>query len=672
MILKIKSPEILNVITTPVIVSEGELLSMFLKFAISSELTHTAVTQLFKAVNCMFASNVLPNTSYLIDKLFFSTEFVKYHCICPYCDSYVGTFFRKDREKQCNICQKPFFVNGKNFNNFFVTFDIKNNVKSLLESNAEYYKNVVENIIHEEGIYYDIYDGKVYRNFVENLPLDERNRYATFTFNCDGAPTFESSTFSIYPVQIMINELPQEVRTVNTIVCALWFGKSKPDMKVLLKGYVNDMNELTDSGVECNIGGEKKLIKPYSICCCVDSVARAPMQGTYQYNSHYSCPWCLHIGEYIRNDANTGGCIKFPLMLSTPKERTEEHFLKCLDFVSNPNPDLIAEQCPSEEREIAEQINEIQEVNEAEEIILGENNEIENLSNVNQYKERAFGVKHVSPLNNLNKFKMIDGFVPDDMHFARLGIADQFTEYWISSKTSPLSKTLSSEDVKDVDQLLKSISVPHQAMRLTRSLNDRAYWKAKEWENWILYYSLPVVELYLEEKVFKHWALFVEAFYLGLQTVIVRADLERIDYLMKQFQLHTERIYTKSAMTFNVHIALHWARSIYNWGPSWAHNAFPFESGNGKLLRMIKAANGVTHQICRKLSMKQCDLLLTNHIIPESSPRIQTYCSNLEIKTTKKHVKLIQVGISVLQRYQKPNGYENFNCHNTQFVTRNL
>lgn len=251
-----QSPQILQVINTPVVVSEGELLLIFLKYAIFAELNHTAVMQLFKAVNCIFASNVLPDTRYFIDKLFFQTDFVKYHCICPDCNSYVGTFVRKDQQIQCNICHKEISINGPNFNNFFATFDVKSNVKSLLERHGQYYNNVVTNRYHDSEVYRDIYDGRTYRRFVENLTLDEQNRYVTFTFNCDGAPTFESSKCSIYPVQLMINELPIEVRTAETIICALWFGKSKPDMNALMEGFVNTMNEFTNCGVECNIEGE--------------------------------------------------------------------------------------------------------------------------------------------------------------------------------------------------------------------------------------------------------------------------------------------------------------------------------------------------------------------------------------------------------------------------------
>lgn len=77
----------------------------------------------------------------------------------------------------------------------------------------------------------------------------------------------------------MVNELPIEVRTSELLVLALWFSKSKSDMNVFLQGFVNEMNELSNTGVVCSILEECRLIKPFAICCSVDSVARPPMQG---------------------------------------------------------------------------------------------------------------------------------------------------------------------------------------------------------------------------------------------------------------------------------------------------------------------------------------------------------------------------------------------------------
>ena len=77
--------------------------------------------------------------------------------------------------------------------------------------------------------------------------------------------------------------------------------------------------------------------------------------------------------------------------------------------------------------------------------------------------------------------------------------------------------------------------------------------------------------------------------------------------------------------------------SYIGWGPSWAHTAYPFKTADGKLLRMIKAANGIPNQICRHLSMHQCESIFMNRIIlyviyiisyyiPGSSDAVKAYC----------------------------------------------
>ena len=59
-----------------------------------------------------------------------------------------------------------------------------------------------------------------------------------------------------------------DVRTSEVIVCALWFGKDKPDMYVFLQAFVANINKISDLGISCTIQGEVRLVKPYTICCC--------------------------------------------------------------------------------------------------------------------------------------------------------------------------------------------------------------------------------------------------------------------------------------------------------------------------------------------------------------------------------------------------------------------
>lgn len=92
-------------------------------------------------------------------------------------------------------------------------------------------------------------------------------------------------------------------------------------------------------------------------------------------------------------------------------------------------------------------------------------------------------VNRVTPLINLIKFNVIEGFVPDDMHFARLGIAKQMCNYWFeyskSTSKSPLISVLSSSDIKQMDTLISNFQVPNLIMRLSRTISDRKFWKAK-------------------------------------------------------------------------------------------------------------------------------------------------------------------------------------------------
>lgn len=166
--LKLQSPQMLGAIIVPIVASEGEILLMFLKYSTMEGLTHTAVTYLFQAINCMFVTPILPNIRYQIDKSFFCTEFVRYHAICPDCGKYVGIFVRSDREKQCPNCKMIIVLRDITFKTFYVTFNVRNEIKSLLESNDTYYNSIMHERTHESGQYKDIYDGRAYTDFVNS------------------------------------------------------------------------------------------------------------------------------------------------------------------------------------------------------------------------------------------------------------------------------------------------------------------------------------------------------------------------------------------------------------------------------------------------------------------------------------------------------------------------
>lgn len=157
------------------------------------------------------------------------------------------------------------------------------------------------------------------------------------------------------------------------------------------------MNRLSTVGVQCNIQGRQRNIKVFPILGCVDTIARAPMTGSSQFNAYYGCDWCLQKGQYY------GGSVRYPYIIPLPKERTMEMTVRHAEDA----------------------------------VTCG---------------KHVYGIKSASPLLNLKNFDIIRGFCPEYMHFVLLGVGKQFTEYILLK---------SSVDAEHLDSLMLDIKAPY-------------------------------------------------------------------------------------------------------------------------------------------------------------------------------------------------------------------
>lgn len=76
------------------------------------------------------------------------------------------------------------------------------------------------------GIYEDIYDGKLYKFYVENNGLLNYLENISFIFNIDGVFVFKSSNVFIWFIYLIVNELFYYLRMKkeNMLLVVLWFG----------------------------------------------------------------------------------------------------------------------------------------------------------------------------------------------------------------------------------------------------------------------------------------------------------------------------------------------------------------------------------------------------------------------------------------------------------------
>ncbi|XP_037525496.1 uncharacterized protein LOC119402423 [Rhipicephalus sanguineus] len=325
-------------------------------------------------------------------------------------------------------------------------------------------------------------------------------------------------------------------------------------MTLVLEAFAKQMDSLADSGIEWTCDGETFHSKVYCFTAVADAPARALMQNTVQYNGYFGCGWCLHPGKCIE------GTVKYPVSAEAPPDRTKEGMTEDMDEA--------------------------------------------NRTGVN-----VRGVKRPSPLINLVGFDIVWGFTPNYMHGVLLGVTRQFMELWLCGVGTPYYIG-SPNFIRRIDERLCAINPPQCITRLPRSVQLRKFWKASEWQQWLLYFSLVCVDGILPDKYQKHFSLLVKAVYLLLGDTVSTKDISDSTECLVQFVVQVQFLYSKKEMTSNVHLLLHLAKSATKQGPLWAHSCFVFEAGLGKIKKLITSAKGVPHQVMSRVLMasKVCAL----------------------------------------------------------------
>ena len=143
----------------------------------------------------------------------------------------------------------------------------------------------------------------------------------SFIMNTDGAILFKSSNVSIWPLFLIINELPfkERKREENMILAGLWIGSQKPPMTLFLKPLTDSLKDLY-SGVEVNSADVGVInVKGMLLACTCDLPARAAVTNFNQFNGFYSCAKCLQEGESAyKSTRKKGQVTDFPFQPEDP------------------------------------------------------------------------------------------------------------------------------------------------------------------------------------------------------------------------------------------------------------------------------------------------------------------------------------------------------------------
>ena len=99
----------------------------------------------------------------------------------------------------------------------------------------------------DSNIVDDIWSGEALSKDVDL----QSNRFLALGISTDGIPIFKSTKSPLWPVYLIIHNLPPQIRFKgeNIILCGLWQGPSKPDMEILLKLVAQYIEKWREHGI---------------------------------------------------------------------------------------------------------------------------------------------------------------------------------------------------------------------------------------------------------------------------------------------------------------------------------------------------------------------------------------------------------------------------------------
>ena len=293
--------------------SRVEVLCMIISLIVRHKLTDTALLDIVHLINILQGSQVLPESLHLIRKLLgFQDRKLALHYFCTYCKMYCGqmTDIMTTGVLKCPICSRP--ISRKEGGNYFLIMPVKEQIANILESAS---KNGVLNSKQRFSPHFnspnsisDIYDGEPYRLMSADQKMLGNLDNFSYTFHVDGAQVSRSSSGTIWPINLIINELHPKDRGKHIVMAALWYGKSEPHMQMLMKAFVDEMNDLQQAGVLWrDPSGRTVQSRLFPTCLSADAPARADVLNSVRFNGYFGCTWCLNPGFLVKNT------VKYPV-----------------------------------------------------------------------------------------------------------------------------------------------------------------------------------------------------------------------------------------------------------------------------------------------------------------------------------------------------------------------
>lgn len=366
-------------------------------------------------------------------------------------------------------------------------------------------------------------------------------------FSTEGSQPFRFAKKNLWPLQAILLDLPYHIRSKkdNLLLLALWLGTSKPNWSHFLNDYlrVSILNNVTS----LTIRNSSILFKVRISTAVFDLPALASVLNHNQYNGSFGCIYCCAPGSVV--PVGRGHSRKYGGICDL---RSDESYFQASDLAD-------------------------------------------------QTGESVFGSKGHSCLRDY--LSIPSAIVLDSLHLFFENCSKTLLRQ-LTDASSFRSPYYLGRHVSHFDNILEHTYFPHHIQQ-PRSLKQMSYWKARDFQNFLFYLSLPTIYVSLFYKPLEgheyafHFLSFVIA---SKHCYSPSANFfhDEVKCLFEYFHSKLNVLYGDNFCTINMHLLLHLPQQIRRYGALPYCSMFSFENQFFNIKKCTKVLQVLFRKFVRK------------------------------------------------------------------------
>ncbi|CAF1497861.1 unnamed protein product [Adineta ricciae] len=462
----------------------------------------------------------------------------------------------------------------------FRNFRISDQLHRIITNNYKYM-----NLCNKSSGEYmrDICDGETYRT----LQHTYGDLFISLTLNIDGIQPNKGSQKTIWPILLIINELPLKRRfsLENIILAGIWPGPKKPSrthMHLFLKPLIGELIRLEKGddfflpSDSLSLSNQLVHIRIYLIAACCDKPAQALIQNIPEPIAAFGCGRCEIPGRMISIGSSKGHVRTFAAelhILNDTKQRCNIRYdtLLALKEMRDSRRALLPERKRKKQAE--------------------------------RDKQKDYGILGPCAFRGCSMFDVGCSFMSDSLHNIYIGAFKRMLSLWLSKKYQNDPWSVHSR-IKELGELFKGVRLPSTTTRIPRSLIDYSKFKANELRV-LLLFGYAIFSDILPGKYYTHLLQLVCLLHLAENRRIPYHNINVMQKLGESFVVDFSQLYTERHCVQVVHSVVHLAATVRDFGPLTSYTTFNFENQLGLLTRTCKSTRRHAQEIISNLQLLQ-------------------------------------------------------------------